>query len=179
MSIQARQAFVGVGGNLGDRWAIIHGALEVLPRVPGVLLVEASSVYETAPVGVLEQPKFLNLVLGMETTLAPEQLLMLLKTLEAAAGRCREHEVRWGPRPLDLDLLLYEGETRTGPELVLPHPRMWEREFVVVPLRDLLNKSARFDRPEWAALRSRLALARADADVVPWSPPVMRRPRPD
>jgi len=134
------------------------------------MLAGASSVYETAPVGVLDQPKFLNLVLGIETTLAPERLLEVLRTLEAAAGRRREHEVRWGPRPLDLDLLLYEGETRTGPELILPHPRMWERAFVLVPLRELLSRSAQFDRPFWAEVRTRLAEAPVDAGVVPWAP---------
>jgi 2-amino-4-hydroxy-6-hydroxymethyldihydropteridine diphosphokinase len=173
MSGQApRQALVGVGGNLGDRWAIIRGALAKLERTPGIGAVEASPVYETAPVGVLDQPKFLNLVLGMETTLAPEQLLAVLQTVEAAAGRCREHEIRWGPRPLDLDLLLYEGELRTGPELILPHPRLWERAFVFVPLFELLRRSVRLDHPQWAEVRLRAerAARTAGAGVVPWRP---------
>jgi 2-amino-4-hydroxy-6-hydroxymethyldihydropteridine diphosphokinase len=133
--------------------------------------VESSSVFETAPVGVLDQPRFLNLVLGIETVLLPERLLTVLQAVETAAGRCRDREMRWGPRPLDLDLLLYEGEVRTGPELILPHPRMWERTFVLVPLRDLFDRSARFDRPNWAELRARLALVRPGAGVVPWVPP--------
>jgi 2-amino-4-hydroxy-6-hydroxymethyldihydropteridine diphosphokinase len=170
MAERPRQAFIGAGANLGDRWEAIRGALTDLACTPGIMSAGASSVYETAPVGVLDQPKFLNLVLGIETTLTPEQLLLVLQALEAAAGRHREHEVRWGPRQLDLDLLLYEGETRTGPELLLPHPRMWERAFVLVPLRELLGRSAQFDRPAWAEVRTRLALVFADAGVVPWAP---------
>jgi 2-amino-4-hydroxy-6-hydroxymethyldihydropteridine diphosphokinase len=170
-----RQAFIGVGGNLGDRWATIRGALADLICVPGVMAAGASSVYETAPVGVLDQPKFLNLVLGIETTLTPERILVVLHTLETEAGRRREHEVRWGPRPLDLDLLLFEGETRTGPELILPHPRMWERAFVLVPLRELIGQSTRYDRSIWAEIRARLALVPADAGVVRWDPPQLNR----
>ena len=101
-----------MGANLGDRWATMRRALAALAREPGIKAVEASAVYETAPVGVVDQPEFLNLVLGVETTLTPEELLAVLHQLEKAAGRRREQEVRWGPRTLDLDLLLYEGETR-------------------------------------------------------------------
>jgi 2-amino-4-hydroxy-6-hydroxymethyldihydropteridine diphosphokinase len=157
MGIRVRQAFIGVGANLGDRWAAIQRALAALARTSGILAVESSGVYETIPVGVSDQPKFLNLIAGIETTLAPEQLLMVLHALEDAAGRKRACEIRWGPRVLDLDLLLYEGEERAGPELVLPHPRMWERAFVLVPLRELLSRSMRFRRPAWADLRARLA----------------------
>ena len=171
MADQMRQAFIGVGANVGDRWTTIRRALTALARDPGIVTVEESAVYETAQVGVTDQPLFLNLVLGIETTLAPGRLLAVLHTLEKAAGRQREREVRWGPRPLDLDLLLYEGETRTGPELVLPHPRMWERAFVLVPLRELLARVAWFDRPEWAAERIRLAAALAAERVARWNLP--------
>jgi len=92
MADQVRQAFIGVGANLGDRWATIHEALTALAREPGIATVEASAVYETAPVGVLDQPKFLNLVLGIETILTPERLLAVLHALEKAAGRKRERE---------------------------------------------------------------------------------------
>jgi 2-amino-4-hydroxy-6-hydroxymethyldihydropteridine diphosphokinase len=171
MADQVRQAFIGVGANLGDRWATIREALAALARDPGIVTVEESAVYETAPVGVTDQPLFLNLVVGIETTLAPGRLLAGLHALEKAAGRQREREVRWGPRPLDLDLLLYEGETRTGAELVLPHPRMWERAFVLVPLRELLVRVAWFDRPEWAAERTRLSVALTADGVALWNPP--------
>jgi 2-amino-4-hydroxy-6-hydroxymethyldihydropteridine diphosphokinase len=171
MADQVRQAFIGVGANLGDRWTTIREALAALARDPGIVTVEESAVYETAPVGVTDQPLFLNLVVGIETTLASGRLLAGLQALEKAAGRQRDREVRWGPRPLDLDLLLYEGETRTGPELVLPHPRMWERAFVLVPLHELLARIAWFDRPEWAAERTRLSAALAADGVARWNPP--------
>jgi 2-amino-4-hydroxy-6-hydroxymethyldihydropteridine diphosphokinase len=171
MADQVRQAFIGVGANLGDRWGTIRAALTALAREPGVVTVEESAVYETAPVGLTDQPSFLNLVAGVETTLTPGRLLSGLHSLEKAAGRRREREVRWGPRPLDLDLLLFEGEKRAGPELILPHPRMWERAFVLVPLRELLARVRWFDRPEWAAERTRLAAATTVAGgVVRWHP---------
>lgn len=169
MANMTRQAFIGVGANLGDRWATISGAVAALAATPGVSALESSAVYATAPVGVLDQPKFLNLVVGIETSLRPGPLLIVLHALEDAAGRRRAHEVRWGPRPLDLDLLLYEGEERADAELVLPHPRMWERAFVLVPLRELLGRSARFSRPVWEDLRTRLALTDTPDDgVVRW-----------
>jgi 2-amino-4-hydroxy-6-hydroxymethyldihydropteridine diphosphokinase len=172
MFSETRQAFVGVGANLGDRWATIRNALAVLARESGMAILVESPVYETAPVGVTDQPPFLNLVAGLETQLAPEELLAALHRREHAAGRRREHEVRWGPRPLDLDLLLFEGETRTGPDLFLPHPRLWERAFVTVPLRDLLLGEARFARPVWEAVRARLGAPPAPVPgVVRWTPP--------
>lgn len=171
MAGRTRQAFIGVGANLGDRWATICGAQAALARAPGIMAVEPSAVYETAPVGVREQPEFLNLVLGIETTLTPEELLVVLHALEKAAGRRREREVRWGPRTLDLDLLLYEGETRAGPELILPHPRLWERAFVTVPLRELVTRVAWFDGPAWTEPRARLAAAAVAAGVRRWTPP--------
>jgi 2-amino-4-hydroxy-6-hydroxymethyldihydropteridine diphosphokinase len=110
-------------------------------------------------------------VAGVETTLTPEQLLAVLHKLEKAAGRCRDREVRWGPRTLDLDLLLYEDERRAGSDLILPHPRMWERAFVMVPLHELLSRAARFDRPVWAAARRRIAAIPAASGVMRWNPP--------
>ncbi len=166
-----RQAFIGVGANMGDRWAAVCGALAALARAPEVLAVESSPAYETIPVGVRDQPKFLNLVVGIETTAAPERLLMILHGIEDAAGRRRAREVRWGPRPLDLDLLFYEGEERAGPDLFLPHPRIWERAFVIVPLRELLGRPGRFERPPWADLRARLATALPTGGTVHWNPP--------
>jgi len=171
MSSSVRQAFIGVGANLGDRWATMRRALAALAHEPGIKAVAESAVYETAPVGVLDQPEFLNLVLGVETTLTPEALLAVLHQLEKAAGRRREQEVRWGPRPLDLDLLLYEGETRAGPELILPHPRMWSRAFVTVPLSELLTCGPWLDRPEWTEARVRLAAAPPSTGVTRWTPP--------
>ena len=168
----SRQAFVGVGANLGDRAATIRAALAELARTPGVIALEASAIFETAPVGVTDQPQFLNLVLGLETTLAPEALLDVLLARERAAGRNRARETRWGPRTLDLDLLLFENETRATPALELPHPRMWDRPFVLAPLKELIERAPRFHRPAWAALRTRLAQTKIPAEgIAQWIPP--------
>jgi 2-amino-4-hydroxy-6-hydroxymethyldihydropteridine diphosphokinase len=172
MPTPARQAFVGVGANLGDRWATIRSALAQLARAPGVLALESSAVFETAPVDVTDQPVFLNLVVGVETILAPGQLLDTLLAHERAAGRNREKETRWGPRTLDLDLLLFEGATCASPGLTLPHPRLWERSFVLVPLQELVLRSPRFHQPAWQELRARLAkYARPATGISVWTPP--------
>lgn len=148
-----RQAFVGLGANLGDRRATLTQALERLRAHPEIDAVIASSVYETDPVGVTDQPVFLNQVAGLETTLSPEALLGVLLGIEREFGRVRVQ--RWGPRTLDLDLLAYEGETRSTAELQLPHPRLCERGFVTVPLSELLGQP-RFRREAWEELRRRL-----------------------
>lgn len=158
-----RQAFVGVGANLGDRTTVIRSAIARLAAAEGILQVESSELYETAPVGVTDQPPFLNLVLGVETRLTPEELLTLLQHIEQEFGRVRT--LRWGPRTLDLDLLVFEGEIRTTPLLTLPHPRMFERGFVLVPLRELLAREP-FRTPRWHALREQVAAARVDESGV-------------
>ncbi len=152
-----RQAFIGAGANLGDRAAALAGAIERLRATPGISAVESSSIRETLPIGVTEQPLFLNLVIGIETILTPEALLNVLFEIERDFGR--ERRERWGPRTLDLDLLVYEGEIRDTPALQLPHPRMFEREFVTVPLRELLVRP-RFSRGCWKPLVRQLAAAR-------------------
>lgn len=136
---EVRQAFVGGGANLGDRLATLRAAGAALRRWAGVHACESSSFYETEPVGVADQPRFLNVVFAVDSELAPETLLQVLQRIEAEHGRVRER--RWGPRTLDLDLLFYTGETRTTAELTLPHPRMFERAFVLVPLRELLSRA--------------------------------------
>lgn len=150
-----RQAFVGLGSNLGDRAATLRAAVERLRRTPGIERIDESPVYETDPVGMTDQPKFLNQVLGIETTLTPEALLQAMQEIERSFGRVRI--VRWGPRTLDLDLLAYEGETRATDALTLPHPRMFERTFVTIPLGDLLAR-ARFRRPAWEAIRAKIGV---------------------
>ncbi len=149
-----RQAFIGMGTNLGDRAATLAAAVEKLRTWPGIFSLESSSVFETEPVGDVEQPLFLNLVVGVETTLSPEALLQVLMEIEQHFGRVRL--VRWGPRTLDLDLLAYEGESRATAELELPHPRMLGRAFVVVPLRELMERS-RFQITNWVDLQRQLA----------------------
>lgn len=157
-----RQAFVGVGTNQGDRCAAVRGALGALRAIRAVPLVEPSAVYETDPVGYLEQPLFLNAVFALETTLTPEALLATLSAIEERFGRTRT--IRWGPRTLDLDLLAYEDETRQTELLRLPHPHLLEREFVTVPLAELLAQK-RFRRPCWTALRTQLAATRPSPGV--------------
>ena len=125
------RAFLGLGSNLGDRWAHLRAAVAALPDV-----VAVSPVYETSPVGGPEdQGPYLNCVVELSTELGPRGLLGVAQRLEAAAGRER-HE-RWGPRTLDVDVLLVDDLTVDEPDLVVPHPRMWERRFVLAPLADL------------------------------------------
>lgn len=153
MESAARQAFVGAGANLGNRLATLTGAIEKLRETPGISKVMPSAIYETDPVGVENQPLYLNMVLGLETTLTPEQLLETMMRIENAFGRVRSE--RWAARTLDLDLLVYEGETRSSAALHLPHPRLFERLFVTVPLRELLGQPM-FQRPWWHSLREKL-----------------------
>ena len=125
------RAFLALGSNLGDRRAHLRAAVAGLPDV-----VAVSPVYETEPVGgPADQGAYLNVVVELDTELSPRQLLVLGQRLEKAAGRVRSE--RWGPRTLDVDVLLV-GDQRVGePDLQVPHPRMWERAFVLVPLADL------------------------------------------
>jgi len=124
------RAFLGLGSNLGDRRALLRDAVAAIADV-----VATSPVYETEPVGGPEQGAFLNLVVELDTALDARGLLELCRRLEAASGRVRE--VRWGPRSLDVDVLWVDGETIDAPDLQVPHPRMWERRFVLAPLADL------------------------------------------
>jgi 2-amino-4-hydroxy-6-hydroxymethyldihydropteridine diphosphokinase len=153
MSRELHQVFVGMGSNLGDRWKTLSAAIGILTRSPEFLDIETSSVYETDPVGEINQPAFLNLVASFKTSLRPEETLERLLEIEQSFGRVRD--VRWGPRSLDLDLLFYEGQTRRTPRLTLPHPRMHERAFVIVPFRELL-RLPRFHSGRWDELRAQL-----------------------
>ncbi len=125
-----RRAFLGLGSNLGDRLGYLKEAIRGLPDV-----VRVSPVYETAPVGGPRQGPFLNLVVELATERSPRELLETCRALEAAAGRTRG--VPDGPRTLDIDVLWIEGCEVHDPDLIVPHPRMTERAFVLVPLRDL------------------------------------------
>lgn len=125
------RAFLALGSNLGDRWAQLRTAVGAIPDV-----VAVSPVYETAPVGGPEgQGTFLNCVVELDTDLSPRELLELCRSLETAAQRVRVE--RWGPRTLDVDVLLVGDQSVDEPDLTVPHPRMWERSFVLVPLHDL------------------------------------------
>jgi 2-amino-4-hydroxy-6-hydroxymethyldihydropteridine diphosphokinase len=127
--------YVGLGSNLGSREAHIEAALGEMARAEGIRVRRRSPLYETDPVGGPPQGKYLNGVAELEVEIPAEDLLAALLEIERRLGR--ERRVRWGPRVIDLDLLLYGEEVRRGPDLVLPHPRLREREFVLRPLADL------------------------------------------
>lgn len=162
MSAPLRHVLIGAGANLGDRCQTLRGAIAKLREHSGIVAVVVSPVFETDPVGGVDQPAFLNAVIALETTLTPEELLAGLQSIEHEAGRVRT--IRWGPRTLDLDLLAFEGETRATPTLQLPHPRMLERSFVTAPLRALLDR-----QPigiAWPELRQTLAALPAPGTEV-------------
>lgn len=127
--------YIGLGSNLGDRLLHLQQAVDQLNRHPEITVTRLSPIYETAPVGLIEQPDFLNMVVSLRTSLPPEALLFELQRIEAE--RRRERKIRWGPRTLDLDILLYEELILHQEQLIIPHPRMCERPFVLIPLRDI------------------------------------------
>jgi 2-amino-4-hydroxy-6-hydroxymethyldihydropteridine diphosphokinase len=128
-------AFVGIGSNLGDRETNLRRAIELLSAEAGIEVVAVSEIRETEPVGPVEQGPFLNGAVQVETSLPPGELLERLLAVESRLGRVRAE--RWGPRTIDLDLLLYGGEKIDEPGLSVPHPRLHERRFVLEPLAHL------------------------------------------
>lgn len=128
-------AFIGIGSNLGDRKRAIEDALRLLAAHRGIEVVAVSAIRETDPVEVVDQPRFLNAAAKLETDLPPRVLLRRLLGVERELGRVRT--VRYGPRTIDLDLLLYGDEVVDEPGLRVPHPRLHERRFVLEPLHDL------------------------------------------
>jgi 2-amino-4-hydroxy-6-hydroxymethyldihydropteridine diphosphokinase len=133
--VSPRRAYLGLGSNLGDRLGHLQGAVRGLAAADDVAVVAVSPVYETAPVGGPPQPDYLNAVVGLDTGRSARQLLELAQRLEGAAGRVRVE--RWGPRTLDVDVLLVGDETVHDADLEVPHPRLGERSFVLAPLADL------------------------------------------
>jgi 2-amino-4-hydroxy-6-hydroxymethyldihydropteridine diphosphokinase len=130
------RAFVGFGANLGDRETTIRAALEALAARPGIEIVAVSALRETEPVGYADQPRFLNGAVVLETTLGPRELLETLLAVERSLGRTREGP-RFGPRTIDLDLLVYDDVVLDEPGLTLPHPRLHERRFALEPLAEV------------------------------------------
>ena len=128
-------AYVGIGANLGPREKTLRRAVELLGRADGVEVVGVSELRETDPVGVVDQPPFLNGAVSVETTLSPRALLDLLLEVERSLGRVRAE--RWGPRVVDLDLLVYGIEVLDEPGLHVPHPRLHERRFALEPLAEM------------------------------------------
>lgn len=129
-------AFLGLGSNVGDRLATLQRAIDLLAAEPGIAARRTSRVWETDPVGGPEQPDFLNVVAEIDTDLEPHDLLAATNRVEAALGRTRD--VRWGPRTIDIDILMIDHLAIHDDRLTVPHPRMHERAFVVMPLLELL-----------------------------------------
>ena len=154
-----RRAFVSLGSNLGDREGYLARSREALAKLPGTTVLVASRIYETAPQELADQPSFLNQVLCLETGLAPRALLRACQGIERANDRRRER--RFGPRTLDIDILLFQGVETDDPELTLPHPRMCQRAFVLAPLAEIWGWAR--DMPDLDVDRLASALARDQA----------------
>jgi 2-amino-4-hydroxy-6-hydroxymethyldihydropteridine diphosphokinase len=131
------EALLALGGNVGDARATLARAVDALCDGTETRLVARSSDYLTPPWGVTDQPPFVNACIAVETMLSPQALLARAQAVERACGRDRSREQRWGPRPLDIDMLAYDDVSLDTPELTLPHPRLRERAFVLVPLAEI------------------------------------------
>ena len=129
------KVFISLGSNMEDRYWYIQEAIHQLRAVDQIDVTVISSVYKTNPVGYVDQPAFLNLVVGLQTTLTPLELLAETQRIENDLGRKRE--IKWGPRTIDLDILLFDQENMELEHLILPHPRMWQRAFVIIPLLEV------------------------------------------
>lgn len=152
------RVFVGLGSNQGDSFRLLQRAQTALDALPRTVVRRCSHFYRTAPVGQLDQPDFINAVVELETTLEPRALLRAMQSIENDLGRSRDPGRRWGPRTIDLDLLLFGQSVVHEPDLTVPHPRMGERAFVLEPLAELAPD---LDIPG----RGRISRLRAGADA--------------
>jgi 2-amino-4-hydroxy-6-hydroxymethyldihydropteridine diphosphokinase len=159
------EALIALGGNLGDARETLARAIAMLCESGEIRLLARSSDYLTPPWGVEDQPPFVNLCIAVDTTLAAQALLARAHAIEHAFGRDRAREQRWGPRTLDIDILTYDDLVLNEPELTLPHPRLFERAFVLVPLAEIA--------PDLliAGIPVRDALARIDSSGIEKLPP--------
>ena len=132
-----RTAYLSLGSNMGNRKESLLRAVDRIASHPHIRILQSSSVYETDPVGYTDQDCFLNMVLVIQTDLEPEELLIFCKQIEQELYRIPT--IRNGPRSIDLDILLYEKESRDTPSLTIPHPRMFDRAFVMIPLLEVMN----------------------------------------
>ena len=153
-------ALIGLGGNVGDVRATLAQAIARFADGKDVRLTARSSDYATPPWGVTDQPPFINCAIAVATALSPKALLARALEVERALGRDRAHEQRWGPRRIDIDLLAYDDVALDEPGLTLPHPRLFERAFVLVPLVEIVPERLIGGVPV------RTALARIDATGV-------------
>ncbi|MDI3519787.1 MAG: 2-amino-4-hydroxy-6-hydroxymethyldihydropteridine diphosphokinase [Caldanaerobacter sp.] len=129
------EVYLSLGSNLGDREKYLKEAVKRLKSNKNIVLKKLSPIYETKPVGYLEQDNFLNAAILIETDLTPYELLDVTTSIEAELKRKRT--IKWGPRTIDIDILLYDGLILNDEKLTIPHPHMWERAFVLIPLRDI------------------------------------------
>lgn len=155
--------FLSIGSNIGDRLDHLTEAVRALQRNEGTNVISISSIYETAPVGYTDQADFLNLVVKIETELDPFAVLELCQQIEQGLGRKRT--IRWGPRTVDLDILLYNNDNIEAENLTIPHPRMHERDFVLVPLLEIASTLI---HPKTGQQLSREAAYQTDGSVRLW-----------
>jgi 2-amino-4-hydroxy-6-hydroxymethyldihydropteridine diphosphokinase len=139
MNQSATEALLALGGNVGDVRATFERAIAMLCDDGTVRLLRRSSDYRTPPWGVADQPAFINAVIIVATSLDPRALLARAQAVERALGRNRASEPRWGPRPIDIDILAYDDVALREPNLTLPHPRLFERAFVLAPLAEIAS----------------------------------------
>jgi 2-amino-4-hydroxy-6-hydroxymethyldihydropteridine diphosphokinase len=155
------RAYLALGSNLGDRAATLQRAVDALGATPGLRVVAVSKVYETEPIGP-PQPDYLNAVVALDTDLGARALLEVGQELEREARRTRGE--RFGPRTLDVDVLLVGDDRVDEPDLIVPHPRMWERHFVLAPLADVAENLVEQPTQGWAGVRPSQVRLRVDAD---------------
>lgn len=129
------KVFVGLGSNLGDRKGYFLQVIELFEKEPSLEITKISSIYESKPEGLINQPDFYNSVIELKTSISAQELFAFFRTIEQLLGR--EWNLKWGPRTIDLDILLYGNEVIKEPNLEVPHPRMTERSFVLVPLLEI------------------------------------------
>ena len=168
MTQSSAEALLALGGNVGDVRATFERAIAMLCDDGTVRLVTRSSDYRTPPWGVADQPAFINAVIIVVSSLDPHALLARAQGIERALGRNRSSEPRWGPRPIDIDIIAYDDVALREPDLTLPHPRLFERAFVLVPLAEIAS-----DRLV-AGRRIGDALARLDLSGIEKLPPLDR-----
>ena len=159
------EALLALGGNVGDVRNTLDRAQDMLCDNIDTRLIAASSHYLTPPWGVTDQPAFVNMCLSVDTALSPRALLERMQETEKKLGRNRRKEIRWGPRTIDIDLLAYDNIVMQDKELILPHPRIFERAFVLVPLAEIVP-----DRII-AGVRVRDALQKLDTSAIRLLPP--------
>jgi 2-amino-4-hydroxy-6-hydroxymethyldihydropteridine diphosphokinase len=159
------EALLALGGNIGDVRDTLDHAIAALCDGKEIQLTARSSDYATPPWGLEDQPAFVNLCIAVDTSLAPQALLARAQAVERAFGRDRAREQRWGPRTLDVDILTYDDLVLNEPDLTLPHPRLFERAFVLVPLAEIAPERL------ISGVRVRDALARLDITGIGKLPP--------